>query len=284
MPEFAIVDTHVHLLDPGRLSYPEIATMPAIHRRHLPADLDRARDGVEIDRYVFVEVAVAEDAQVHEAGFAAELAAADPRLAAVVAAAQVERGAEVEDQLARLAETGPVRGIRRLIQHHPDPEFCLRPGFVEGVRRVGAAGLHFEICVLHHQLAAATELARQCEGVPMILDHIGKPGIRHDLVEPWWSQIRALADLPYVHCKVSGVITEDAHDRWSEGHVRPYIDRVLDVFGFDRVMFGSDWPVSELTHRYPEWVAILDRVTAAASPEERRRFFRDNAVDFYRLG
>lgn len=283
MPDFAIVDTHVHLLDPGRLSYPEIAAMPAIHRRHLPADLDRVRGPVEIERYVFVEVAVTDEEQVREAEFAAELGEGDPRLAAVVAAAPVERGAEVDDQLARLIEVAPLRGIRRLIQGHPDPEFCIRPGFVEGVRRVGAAGLHFEICVLHHQLAAATELARQCPDVALVLDHIGKPAIRHDLVEPWWSQIRALADLPNVHCKVSGVITEDNHERWSEGHVRPYVDRVLDAFGFDRVMFGSDWPVSELTHRYPEWVAILDRITADRSEDERRRFFRDNAVDFYRL-
>lgn len=284
MPPFPIIDTHVHLLDPGKLSYPEIAAVPAIHRTQLMPDLDRARGGVEIDGLVFVEVAVAEDQQVAEADFAAELAAADRRIRAIVAAAPVERGAEVEGQIERMAQSGLLRGIRRLIQNNPDPEFCIRPGFVEGVRCVGRHGLHFEICITHHQLGAALELARLCPEVPMILDHIGKPGIAHNLVEPWWSQIRALADLSHVHCKVSGVITEDLHDHWTESHVRPYIARIFDVFGSDRVMFGSDWPVSELTHRYAEWVAILDRFLAGSSEDERRFFFRDNAIDFYRLG
>jgi L-fuconolactonase len=176
-----------------------------------------------------------------------------------------------------------LRGIRRLIQNKPDPDFCTRPGFVEGVRRLARYGLHFEICVYHHQLGAAIKLARQCPDVPIILDHIGKPGIRHDLIEPWWSQVRALAELPHVHCKVSGVITEDNHDRWTENHIKPYVDRIFDTFGIERVMFGSDWPVSELTHRYFDWVAILDRFTSACSNEERHKFFRQNAIRFYRL-
>lgn len=282
MPTFPIVDTHVHLLDLERLSYPEIAAVPAIHRTHLMADFDRARGAVDVDRIVFVEVAVADDQQVAETAFVADLAQADARIQAIVAAAQVERGAEVEGQLDRL-DRPLLRGIRRLIQNNPDPEFCIRPGFVEGVRFVGRRGLHFEICITHDQLGAALELARQCPDVPLILDHIGKPAIRHNLVEPWWSQVRALADLPHVQCKVSGVLTEDLHDRWTESHVRPYIARIFDVFGTDRVMFGSDWPVSDLTHRYPDWVAILDRFMAGFSDDERRRFFRDNAIDFYRL-
>ncbi len=151
------------------------------------------------------------------------------------------------------------------------------------MRRLAKYGLHFEICSYHYQLHAATELARRCPDVPILLDHIGKPGIRHDLVEPWWSQVRALAELPHVHCKVSGVITEDDHDRWTEGHIKPYLNRILDAFGFERVMFGSDWPVSELTYRYADWVAILDRLTSACSDDERRKFFRENAIRFYRL-
>ena len=92
-----------------------------------------------------------------------------------------------------------------------------------------------------------------------------------------------MAALPHVHCKVSGVITEDDHERWTEAHIRPYLDRIFDVFGIERVMFGSDWPVSELTHRYADWVGILDRLTSCCSDEERRRFFRENAIAFYRL-
>jgi L-fuconolactonase len=283
MPAFPRVDTHVHFLDLGRHRDPEVAAAPQIHKDHLPADFDRLRGDVEVDKIVFLDVAVADEDQLKEARIAFELAAADPRIQALVAAAQVERGAAVEDELAQLAPINLLRGIRRLIQNKSDPDFCIRPSFIEGVQRLARHGLHFEICIYHHQLGAAIKLARQCPDVPLILDHIGKPAIRYDLVEPWWSQIRAMADLANVQCKVSGVITEDDHDRWTEGHIKPYLDRIFDVFGVDRVMFGSDWPVSELTHRYADWVAVLDRFTSAWSDGEKRKFFRDNAIRFYRL-
>jgi L-fuconolactonase len=283
MPSFPIVDTHVHLFDVERLHYPLIEQVPKIYASHLPADFDLLRGDVTVDKIVFLDVAVADSQQLQEAEFITELAAADNRIQGMVAAAQVEKGAAVEDQLEELSRHGLLRGIRRLIQENPDPEFCARPGFVEGVQRLARHNLSFDICIYHFQLAAAIELARQCPDVPMILDHIGKPGIKHDLIEPWWSQIRELAELPHVTCKVSGVITEADHERWTESHVKPYLDRIFDVFGFDRLMFGSDWPVSELTHRYADWVAILDRFTSACSDDERQKLFRDNAIKFYRL-
>ena len=105
-----------------------------------------------------------------------------------------------------------------------------------------------------------------------MLDHIGKPGIRHGLVEPWKSQLRELASLPNVVCKLSGVVTEADHQHWRREQLRPYVEHVLDCFGFKRVMYGSDWTVSELTHAYPEWVAILDEITAGCSDDELRAF------------
>jgi L-fuconolactonase len=284
MPDFPLVDTHVHFIDPARHRYPEIAThAPGIHKPHLPSDFDRLRGGVEVASIVFVDVAVAEEDQRAEAAFAGELAAGDARIQAITAAAALERGASIEPEIAALAEMPLVRGIRRLIQNQPDPGFCTRPAFLDGVRLLARYGLHFEICIYLHQLGAALELARQVPEVPMLLDHIGKPGIAHDLVEPWWTRIRMIADLPHVHCKVSGVITEDDHEHWNEAHIRPFLARVFDAFGVERLMFGSDWPVSELTHRYADWVGILDRFTAGFSDDERRAFFVDNANAFYRM-
>ena len=152
-----------------------------------------------------------------------------------------------------------VRGIRRILE---DGKFetVLEPGFVEGVRRVGRAGLPFEIGVRHWGLTFGLELARRCPDVTFVLDHIGKPGIKHGLREPWWSQIRELAKLPNVVCKVSGVITEADHGAWTKEQVKPYVAHTIECFGFDRVMYGSDWTVSELTHPYPTWVDILDEV------------------------
>ncbi|HET6222262.1 MAG TPA: amidohydrolase family protein, partial [Dongiaceae bacterium] len=157
-------------------------------------------------------------------------------------------------------------------------------GFIAGVKLIGRHGLTFDICVKHWALVFAIELARRCPEVSFILDHIGKPGIKHGLKEPWWGQMRELAQLSNVVCKISGAITEADHGAWTKEQVKPYVAHAIDCFGFERVMYGSDWTVSELTHAYPTWVEILDEVAAGASATERRKLYRDNAIRIYRLG
>ncbi len=132
-------------------------------------------------------------------------------------------------------------------------------------------------------MADAIELVRRCPEVNFILDHIGKPGIKAGLREPWWSQMRELARLPNVICKVSGVVTEADRANWTYDEVAPYVAHAIDSFGFDGVAFGGDWPVMGLATRYPDWVAMVDRVTAGASAEELRQLYRDTAIAYYRL-
>ena len=116
-----------------------------------------------------------------------------------------------------------------------------------------------------------------------MLDHIGKPGIRENLIDPWRRHIEELAALANVYCKISGVATEADHSNWTKEQLRPYIAHIVEAFGFDRIMFGGDWPVSELTHRYPQWVDLVEWVVAGAAQEEIQQLFRGNALRFYRL-
>ena len=283
MPDFAIIDSHVHLYDVARLRYPWLSAVPQINRTFLLSDFDAARGDVQVDQIVFAEVDVAPGQHIEEAAFVQELADADARLAGMVAHAPVEKGAAVEEDLAALAQFPTLRGIRRLIQGAPDPGFCLEPGFLDGVQRVGRHGLVFDICVKHFAMTYALELVRRCPDVQFVLDHIGKPDIRYGLREPWWSQIAELARMPNVVVKLSGVITEADHAHWTRTHVMPYVARVIECFGFDRCMYGSDWTVAELTHRYPAWVEILDQVVAGASEAERRALYRGTAARIYRL-
>ena len=125
---------------------------------------------------------------------------------------------------------------------------------------------------------------KRCPDVSFVLDHIGKPGIKHGMWEPWKTRIRELSRMPNIVVKVSGVVTEADHQGWTKDQVKPYVEHVIDCFGFDRCMYGSDWTVSELTHQYPDWVAILDEVTAGASEAEKRSFWRETAIRTYRLG
>jgi L-fuconolactonase len=287
MPAFPIVDSHVHLYDPARLPYGWLAKVPKINRRYDLADFDRCRGPVEVDGIVFAEVAVDPGRHLDEAAWVQSLADADPRLKGMVAHVPLEKGAAAAGaDLERLGRFATFRGVRRLIETEPaDPGFCLEPAFLEAVRLLPRHGLTFDVCVKHWQLVFGLELARRCPEVSFVLDHIGKPGIRHGLWEPWKSQIRELAALPnVVAVKVSGVITEADHRSWAREEVRPYVEHVVECFGFGRVMYGSDWTVSELTHEYPEWVAILDEITAGASDDERRAFWRENAIRTYRLG
>ena len=282
MPELAIVDAHVHLYDPEVVRYGWMRGKPALAGPHGLAELNAARGAVEVRGVVWIEVGADPGQHREEARWIARLADADPQIAGMVAHAPLERGAAAAAEIERLLEHGQLRGIRRLLQDEPDDAFCLRPAFIEGVRLLARHDLSFDICVYHRQLAGALELARRCPEVRFVLDHIGKPGIRDGLMAPWRAPITELAALPNVWCKISGLITEAGRD-WTRAELRPYLDHALEAFGFGRVMFGSDWPVSEQTHRYEAWVETVDRALGGASEDERRKLFRDNAIAFYRL-
>jgi L-fuconolactonase len=283
MPAFPIVDSHVHLYDVDRLSYGWLKGVPKINRSYGLEDFDRARATVQVEKLVFAEVAVDPGLHLDEAAMIQGLADGDARLAGIVAHAPMEKGRAVETDLDVLARMPGVRGIRRLIETERDPSFAIEPGFLEAVRLLPDYGFTFDICVKHFAMTYAIELARRCPEVSFVLDHIGKPDIKHGLREPWWSQMAKLASLPNVVCKISGVVTEADHRAWTPEQVKPYVAHAIECFGFDRVLYGSDWTVSELTHPYPAWVDILDEVVAGASETELRGLYRDNAIRTYRL-
>lgn len=283
MPDFPIVDSHVHLYDVDHLSYGWLKNAPRINRTYLLEDFDKARGPVEVDKIVFAEAWVDRGLHLEEAAWVQSLADRDPRLQGMVAHAPLENGAAIEKDLETMSRHPILKGIRRLIEIEMDPRFCLEPGFLEGLRLLPRFGLTFDICVKHWYLAFGLELVRRCPEVTFVLDHIGKPGIKHGMWEPWKSQIRELARMPNVHCKISGVITEADHAHWRREEVEPYVAHVIDCFGFDRVMYGSDWTVAELTHPYPVWVEILEETVKGCSETELRKLFRDNAISVYRL-
>jgi L-fuconolactonase len=176
-----------------------------------------------------------------------------------------------------------VKGVRRLIQGEPDPEFCLRPRFVRGVQLLADYGLSFDLCITHEQLAATIGLVAQCPEIAFVLDHIGKPDIRAGLLDPWREQIAQLATYPNVSCKLSGMVTEADHANWTPDDLAPYVAHVVAQFGEERIMYGGDWPVAYQASTYPRWVATLDALTADLSPAAKRKLWAENASRFYRL-
>jgi L-fuconolactonase len=285
MPDFPIVDTHVHLYDAKSVSYPWMKGNPILDAPHDPAVFSTAVAPVVVDKLVFVEVDAAPGQSAAEIAWVEAAAERDARIQGIVANIALERGRDIEADVAALAQRPLARGVRRLIQGHLDePGWCLRPGYVDGVRIVAEYGLGCEICIKHPQLGDVLRLVEQVPHVRFVLDHIGKPGIKDGLVEPWKVGIRTLAAHPNVVCKISGVVTEADFRTWTYDQVAPYIAHCIESFGFDRVMFGGDWPVLELAGNYPGWVSVVDRVVAGSTVAEQRKLFRDNAIRVYRLG
>jgi len=283
VPDFPIIDSHVHLYDVTKLRYSWMSGVPQLAHTTGMAEFDQARTSVAVEQLVFVEVDVDPGLHLDEARFVAGLAEKDKRIGAIVAHAPIHKGKSVEDDLIALKAIPGVKGVRRLIQQEPDPTTILNPEFIDGVRLLKKYDLSFDVCIKHYQLAYAIELIKRCPDVSFIFDHIGKPDIRNSIVEPWNSQMRELAKLPNVVCKMSGVVTEADHKSWTREQLRPYIEHTIDVFGFNRVMFGSDWTVSTLALNYPTWVDILDEILSKASQDEKKSFWRDTAIKAYKL-
>ena len=213
------------------------------------------------------------------------LADADPLVGAVTGWADLT-APSLADDLAALA-AGPggrlLRAVRHQVQHEPDPGWLARPDVVAGLRTVAAAGLAYELLVVPHQLPAAVEAVRAVPDGVFVLDHCAKPAIASGALEPWATDLKALAALPNVACKLSGLVTEARWDDWSVGGLAPYAEVVLDAFGPERLMAGSDWPVCLLAATYAEVWAAHRALLGSLSDAERDAVLDGTARRTYRL-
>ena len=277
-----IIDAHHHLWERGRFSYGWLEGAGALDRDFSWREYAELCRVAGVVKSVFVQADVDPVHALQECRWALSLAEGEGPLAGVVGWAPIERD-DLEDYLERLRPHPKLKGVRRLIQGEAD-DFCARGDFVRGVRSLGARGLSFDLCLYHPQLPAAVELARAVPEVPMVLDHIGKPDIRHGALDPWRRDLRALASCPNVFCKLSGMVTEADPNAWDPMQLRPYFDHAVECFGFDRLLFGSDWPVSTLGVEYGGWVDAVRAALAGARAEDLEKVFYGNAAGFYRLG
>jgi L-fuconolactonase len=284
MTKNPIVDTHVHLWDPGRVRYPWLADVPSLNRPHLLADYKAATAGLDVEKMVFVQCEADFAQYVEEVAWVTEQAAMDRRLRGIVAWAPLEKGDAARDDLEKLAGNPLLRGIRRIIQFEKDPDFCLRPDFIKGVRLLPEWNMTFDICIKGDaQFKNALDLVRRCPDVKFIADHINKPFIKEGIMEPWAGYMKELAALPNTWCKMSGLMNEAAWGTWTPAELMPYVEHVLACFGTRRVMFGGDWPVCTLAGTYRRWFDTLAEAVSDLSADERRKLFHDNAEVFYRV-
>jgi predicted TIM-barrel fold metal-dependent hydrolase len=277
-----IMDAHVHFWDPPALRYPWLDGLPVLDRPFLPAAYATATSGIPIDGMLLVEANCLPHQTLDEAAFFDQIAAADSRVAGIVAFASLTDPKALDRTLDAFAARPRVKGIRRNIQGEP-AGFCIQPSFVEGVRKAGSRGLTFDLCATHDQLRQVLELVRSCPDTRFVLDHCGKPAVRDRLLDPWRADIADLADCANVWCKLSGLVTEASPPAWRESDLVPYASHVVEQFGTERVMYGSDWPVLTLAAGYAAWFGFVEWFTRGWSEAERRGFYRGNAMRAYRL-
>lgn len=284
MPTFPIVDAHVHLWDPSRFRMHWLDGDPLLERAFTIEDFREHSDGVDLTAYVYVQVDVDPAYSLLEAWWAAARADEDQRLGAIVAYAPLEDGDRCRYYLEALCAVDPrVVGVRRLVAGESEPGFSLRPDFVRGVRALAEFNLSCDMCIRADQLPDQVELASRCPDTRFVLDHLGKAPIAARALDPWREQISALAALPNVCCKLSGMVTEADRRNWKVEDLQPFASHVLESFGEDRVLFGGDWPVVLSSSSYIRWVEAAEQLTAALSEEGRRKVFAENARRFYRI-
>ena len=275
-----IVDAHVHFWDPSVLRYPWLEGLPSLDRPFLPAAYTSATSGIPIESMMLVEANCLPHQTLGEADFFEEAAGLDSRVAGIVAFASLTTPAELDVTLDALAARPLVKGIRHNIQGEA-AGFSTRPSFVDGVRKVGARGLTFDLCATHDRLRDVVELVRLCPDTRFVLDHCGKPAIRDRRLDPWRTDIADLAECANVWCKLSGLVTEASPTEWREADLVPYASHVVERFGTERVMYGSDWPVLTLTADYAAWFRFTEWLTNGWSDAEQRAFYRGNALRAY---
>lgn len=273
-----IVDTHLHLVYQDRLRYPWLAGAPALDRSFTLEDYLPDAKAAGIEAMLHMEVDVAEADIEAETEFVTGLGQG---IVGAIAACRPEH-ADFPAMLERLAANPKVKGLRRILHQSPD-ELGRRPIFAENLRRLSSLGLTFDLCVLARQLPIAVEIARAVPDVQFILDHCGVPNVKDQALDPWRADMTALAELPNVAAKVSGVIAYGDPEGWTVDDLRPFVEHAISAFGWDRVVWGSDYPVCTLTASLPRWIAATHELIAGASEEEKAKLLHANAERIYRL-
>ena len=277
-----IVDTHQHLWDLDLFRYAWLRQLPDLNRSFRMNDYLAATNGLAIEKSVHLEADVDEPFMLDETMHLLRLAdCADNPLEGVVACGRPE-SKEFKTCVDKIAGHPKLKGIRRVLHTRPD-DLGQSETFIENVCSLAGYGLSFDICVLARQLPLAIRLVSQCPDVTFILDHCGVPQVRDKILDPWRSLIREIAKFPNIFCKISGLIAYADPNNWTAEDLRPYVDHAIECFGWDRVMFGSDWPVCTLSASYRQWVDVLLSLTRSAGEANQKKLFHDNAIRVYRL-
>jgi len=266
-----MIDAHQHFWQPGRFDYPWMTE--DLSRDYLPADLAPILKQHNIDKTVLVQASNT----VAESRWLLDLADANDFIAGVVG------WADLTSVNTQLSEHPKFKGVRHLVESEPNDDWLIQRSVLSALQQLSARGLTYDLLVHTRHLKHVPLVAETCPDLKLVIDHLAKPPIARNEITDWSEAMKPLANYPNIHCKLSGLVTEANWNSWRVDDLRPYVNHALELFGADRMMFGSDYPVCLLAASYDRVLESFQEILKELSGTDREKIFAGNAAKFYRL-
>ncbi|MCP9766951.1 amidohydrolase [Lacihabitans sp. LS3-19] len=272
------IDAHQHFWNYNSTDFAWINDeMAKIQRSFLPEDLKPILDANQIDGTVLVQVNQTEEETLYINGLAEQ----NDFIKGVVGWTDL-KSQTLKQSLEKFKEYPKIKGFRHIVQGE-EIGFMRDPSFVSGIQTLSEYDYTYDILIYPTQMKDAIYLAKTCPNTHFVIDHLAKPYIKDQKISQWGNYIQKLSELPNVHCKVSGMVTEADWNSWKKEDFYIYLDIVLGSFGVDRIMYGSDWPVCLVAAEYSEQLNILKSYFEKLTTSEKDLIFGSNAIKFYKL-
>lgn len=274
-----IIDAHQHfwVYDPDRDSWIN-DSMSVLKKDYLPEDLNKIINELEISGTVAIQASQS----IRETEFLLSLADKFDFIKGVVGWVDIQ-SPSLEQHLSQFKSNEKLKGFRHILQSEKDRSFMLRYEFINGIKTLGKYGYTYDILIFKDQLKYIGQFVSTCDEQKFVLDHLAKPDIQKKDIMTWKNEMLELKKLPNLYCKLSGFVTEADWNNWNQQDFKDYFDIVVDVFGMNRIMFGSDWPVCLCAATYKDVLFILKEYFASFSKDEQQKIFASNAITFYNL-
>jgi L-fuconolactonase len=272
------IDAHQHFWKYDATEYPWIGAGTVLERSWMPEDLRPILEGAGMDGCVAVQARQS----MEESRWLLDLAEEHSWIRGVVGWVDL-RSERVDEELGELMGRRGLVGVRHVVQDEVDEDFLGGGAFCRGVGKLAGYGLAYDLLIYARQLESAVRMVERFPEQRFVIDHLAKPEIRLGKLEGWREWMKEMGKFPQVMCKVSGMVTEAAVGDWKAEDLRPYMEVVLEVFGVDRLMFGSDWPVCLLAADYGRVLGVVEGALEGFSAEDRAKIFGGNALRFYGL-
>ncbi|TWI85431.1 L-fuconolactonase [Lacibacter cauensis] len=273
-----IIDTHQHFWKYDPVNYSWITDeMQVIRKDFLPGDLAV----VVNEEKLLGTVAVQADQTETETDWLLQLAAKNDFIKGVVGWVEL-RSSHIEERLQYYQQFSKLKGFRHVLQGE-EPSFMLQESFLNGISKLNEYGFAYDILIFPQHLEAALQLVKQFPQQRFVVDHVAKPYIKDGKIDEWKTGMQQLAKHNNVNCKISGMVTEADWKKWKAEQLKPYIDIVVESFGIDRIMYGSDWPVCLVASSYNKWIETVKDYFSSYSADEQEKIFSGNAIKFYQL-